>query len=285
MDPYGEDMPPILRAAYEGDAHGTLRRAIADCADLNVEDEDGYTALHWLCTNRPHVYDGTVPHFIPDRLACISALLEAGADVNKIGGHIDEDDGEDPCTPLLDALFEFRKDRTDCAAITTMLLRAGADARRGTEDGLSPLHIAAMWGLAFIIPTLLAAGAEVGALWHKPQIDDWGNHGDWDLLTPIGATINLMGGHSLSGSSRSREFALLLRAGAKIPRGVDLPPYRDADMDLPPYLDAVARAGGYAQYEKAHRTRLAAIFIPKLTRLPAEVVHHIVSIWADCGGH
>ena len=81
MDPYGEDMPPILRAAYEGDAHGTLRRAIADCADLNVEDEDGYTALHWLCTNRPHVYDDTVPHGTPDRLACISALLEAvGAD-------------------------------------------------------------------------------------------------------------------------------------------------------------------------------------------------------------
>ena len=75
MDPYGEDMPPILRAAYEGDAHGTLRRAIADCADLNVEDEDGYTALHWLCTNRPHVYDDTVPHGTPDRLACILSLI------------------------------------------------------------------------------------------------------------------------------------------------------------------------------------------------------------------
>ena len=289
MDPYGEDMPPILRAAYEGDAHGTLRRAIADCADLNVEDEDGYTALHWLCTNRPHVYDDTVPHGTPDRLACISALLEAGADVNKIGGHIDEDDGEDPCTPLLDALFEFRKDRTDCAAITTMLLRAGADARRGTEDGLSPLHIAAMWGLAFIIPTLIAAGAEVGAIWHEPKIGEWtGSLEGYELQTPLEATINLLDGSGMlevRGASRTREFAMLLRAGAKIPRGVDLPPYRDADMDLPPYLDAVARAGGYAQYEKAHRTRLAAIFIPKFPRVPAEIIPTIVAFWADCGGH
>ena len=83
MDWDGEDdTPPLLRAAYAGDLHA-LRRAIADGADLDVEDEDGYTALHWLCMGRPHVYD-TVPHFTPDRLACISALLEAGADVNWI---------------------------------------------------------------------------------------------------------------------------------------------------------------------------------------------------------
>jgi ankyrin repeat protein len=190
-----------------------------------------------------------------------------------MGGGRDDDD-DDPCPPLLDALFVFQKHRTECEAITTMLLRAGADVRRGTDDGLSPLHIAAMWGLAFIIPALLAAGAEVGAIWNKPQIDDWGNHGDWDLLTPIGATINLMGGHGMR-VGRTREFAMLLRAGAIIPRS----------MDLPPYLDAVAKAGGYERYERAHRARLAAIFLPKFPSLPEEVVHHIVSIWADCGGH
>ena len=55
--------------------------------------------------------------------------------------------------------------------------------------------------------------------------------------------------------------------------------------DFPPYINAVAKAGGYAQYEKAHRTRLAAIFIPKITRLPPEVIHLIVSVLWDCGGH
>ena len=120
----------------------------------------------------------------------------------------------------------------------------------------------------------LCIGRSRTAPWHKPQIDDWGNHGDWDLLTPIGATINLMGGHGMR-VGRTREFAMLLRAGAIIPRS----------MDLPPYLDAVDKAGGYERYERAHRTRLAAIFLPKFPRLPEEVVHHIVSIWADCGGH
>ena len=170
-----------------------------------------------------------------------------------------------------------------------MLLRAGADVHRGTEDGLSPLHIAAMWGLAFIIPTLIAAGAEVGAIWHEPKIGEWtGALEGYELQTPLEATINLLDGSGMlevRGASRTREFAMLLRAGAKIPRGVDLPPYRDADMDLPPYLDAVARAGGYAQYEKVHRTRLAAIFIPKFPRVPAEIIPTIVAFWADCGGH
>ena len=50
-------------------------------------------------------------------------------------------------------------------------------------------------------------------------------------------------------------------------------------------LAAVAAAGGFARYERAHRTRLAAIFIPKFPQLPAEVVHHILPFWADVGGH
>ena len=55
---------------------------------------------------------------------------------------------------------------------------------------------------------------------------------------------------------RTREFALLLRAGAKIPS------YDSGYEELPPYLDAVDKAGGYERYERAHRTRLAAIFLP-----------------------
>ena len=56
-------------------------------------------------------------------------------------------------------------------------------------------------------------------------------------------------------------------------------------VDLPPYLDAVAKAGGYERYERAHRSRLAAIFIPKFPRVPAEIIPTIVAFWADCGGH
>ena len=148
-------------------------------ADPNLTDKYGVSPLHVVATL--------------GLTKLLDMLVEAGADVNKVGGHNEEYDGEDPCTPLLDALFEFRKNRTECEAITTMLLRAGADVHRGTEDGLSPLHIAAMWGLAFIIPTLLAAGAEVGAIWREPQIDEWtGITDDWELQTPLEATINLL---------------------------------------------------------------------------------------------
>ena len=84
--------------------------------------------------------------------------------------------------------------------------------------------------------------------------------------------------NSLFAGDFTRTYARLLRAGARIPTQRDLAPYG-------PYLAAVAAVGGFARYERAHRTRLAAIFIPKFPQLPAEVVHHIVPFWADVGGH
>ena len=48
-------------------------------------------------------------------------------------------------------------------------------------------------------------------------------------------------------------------------------------------MNAVAAAGGYVAYEKAHRTKLAAIFAPKFTWVPAEVVPTIVEFWAHVG--
>ena len=261
MDSDGEEAFPILAAAYAGDVHA-LRRAIAAGADLNVRSEqDGYTALQWLI-----VHGGL--YGADRRLACISALAEAGADVNRIGGPLpdpDEEEEDEPCTPLLDAVFTFRDRPTECEAVTTMLLRVGADVRIGTPNGMTPLHIAAMWGLGYIIPTLLAAGAEINAIYnHMPRSC---------RETPLESAIRFANHHRVD---RTRVFAKLLRAGARLPTNVH---------NFPPYLISVWANGGFARYERIHRTRLAAIFLPKFPRLPAEVVHHIVSIWADCGGH
>ena len=78
MDSDGEDeTPPLLAAAYEGDAHA-LRRAIEDGADLHVEDEENYTALHWLVNNTPQGDDDDDDDE-RRRIACISALLDAVA--------------------------------------------------------------------------------------------------------------------------------------------------------------------------------------------------------------
>ena len=49
------------------------------------------------------------------------------------------------------------------------------------------------------------------------------------------------------------------------------------------YRAKVAAAGSWAAYEKAHRARLTAIFVPKLQRLPADAISHIVGLWAHTG--
>ena len=41
--------------------------------------------------------------------------------------------------------------------------------------------------------------------------------------------------------------------------------------------------GTWATYEKAHRARLTAIFVPKLPSLPADAISHIVGLWAHTG--
>ena len=198
MDSDGEDdRPLILRAAYASDLHA-LRRAIAEGADVNVANEDGFTALDFLLNWGDE----------DNRFACIEALVEAGADVNRLVGtrfDEDEDEGEDVSTPLLDALFSFRDQPAKCQAVTTLLLRAGADVGRSTPRGMTPLHIAAMWGLTYIIPTLLAAGAEVNAVF---------NHMGFRRETPLVSAIRFVNDHR---EDRKRVFAKLLRAGARLP--------------------------------------------------------------------
>ena len=171
MDSDGEDdRPLILRAAYASDLHA-LRRAIADGADLHVEDEENYTALHWLVNNTPQGNDEL-------RIACISALLDAGADVNRLGGLHDFDRDQIPGTPLMDAVFLCEPNPGSCAAertIIDMLVRAGADPNIASADSFTPLHMAAVWGYWHIVPVLLAAGAEVNAIWPSRDTDERGD--------------------------------------------------------------------------------------------------------------
>ena len=55
-------------------------------------------------------------------------------------------------------------------------------------------------------------------------------------------------------------------------------------LEQSPYLRKVHETpGGFKAYEKAHRQRLTAIFLPKFPFLPAEIVSHIVSFGFNCG--
>jgi len=80
-----------------------------------------------------------------------------------------------------------------------------------------------------------------------------------------------------------RVFPLLLRAGATFPRhSWHAVPSHERRRRFP-YLKKVLRAGSFAAYEKEHTYALVAIFLPKFSHLPAEVVRHIVKLWAHCG--
>ena len=184
---------------------------------------------------------------VREREAIVAALLRAGANVNaRCGMHPTAD-----LTPLMAAVFD--RDFPP-SGIVAQLMAAGADIEAADSNGFFVLYTAAQSGSANTVSRLLAAGADP----HR-------------RLRGTGPTV--LEGATLTNNVRA--YAPLLRAGAT------LPPSRHHA-----YLNKIAATpGGYAAYERAHRTRLAAIFIPKFPRLPVEVIHHIVSIWADCGGH
>ena len=182
---------------------------------------------------------------VREREAIVAALLRAGANVN-IGGGSWSFSG----TPLIGAVWD---NRGPPSSIVAQLIAAGADIE-ATDNGFFVLYTAAQSGSANTVSRLLAAGADPHRRLRNPE-----------LTVLEGATL----------TRNVRAYAPLLRAGAT------LPPSRHHA-----YLNKIAATpGGYPAYERAHRTRLAAIFVPKFPRLPVEVIHHIVSIWADCGGH
>lgn len=222
-----------------------LRRAIAEGCDVDHRDVRGNSALHHLCTKSSNP------------IQCVAALIGAGADVN-----------------LPSALSVYQMPPINSAVrfcgpeIVKALIDAGADVNH-TPPEASPLRRAAIFGCDKNVMLLLAAGAVVDAI--APYRRD----GVTTLETPLDAAIRFLADQLWRGDY-TRTFAHLLRAGARIPTHLDR---------LPPYIDKVALAGGFTLYARAHRARLAAIFIPTFTQLPAEVVHHIVEIWADVGGH
>ena len=134
-------------------------------------------------------------------------------------------------------------------------MAAGADIEATDDHGFFVLYTAARNARGDTVARLIAAGVNVHRRLRVPK-----------YTAMEGATL----------TRNVRAYAPLLRAGAT------LPPISRRNA----YLNKIAATpGGYAAYERAHRARLAAIFIPKFPGLPVEVIHHIVSIWADCGGH
>ena len=144
------------------------------------------------------------------------------------------------------------EDRADeIAALVEALVKAGADVN--WEKGTSVLAGAAARCTAATVKCLISAGAV-------------------DLDRALVKAID---------NGKQRNCAPLLRAGAS------LPPHITDTNPLPTlaYIEKIRAAGGYKAYEKAHRQRLVAIFLPKFPALPVEMVERVLGFTWDIGGH
>jgi len=117
------DAPPLIRAAREGDA-AAVRAIVAHGADPNA----AYGALNW--TPLMHAIHA-------NRLATVTALLDAGADVNRTGDYETE-----PRTKQLNVTPLMMAAGYGYTPIVRTLLRRGADPGRVDGDGNRALDYA-----------------------------------------------------------------------------------------------------------------------------------------------
>ena len=185
----------------------------------------------------------------------------------------------------------FRKrlqERLECISV---LLEAGA-AVDLKYSGLTPLHYAAGNKYAAyqaVIAMLLEAGADPNFTdtYHRSVLVHAaaaGTAGAVRMLISAGAVdLDRALKHAIA-NGKQRSCTLLLRAGAAIPAGVF-----DASDRGPrqtrAYIERIRAAGGYKAYERVHRQRLVAMFLPKMPHLPHLLLGRVLEFSFDVGAH
>jgi len=175
--------------------------------------------------------------------------------------------------------------RLECISV---LLEAGASVDLVT-DGRTPLHRAAENKSAAyhaVIAMLLEAGADPNFTdtdWRRSVLAkaaENGTAGAVRMLISAGAVDLTTALEFAIDNDKQRNCAPLLRAGAAIPVTITVTP---SPTDV--YIEKITAAGGYKAYEKAHRQRLVAIFLPKFPTLPVEMLGRVLEFTWDIGGH
>ena len=255
---------PIFAAVKDLDVEA-LRRELAAGVDPDMYEDSRYfpgTPLMYAVSNHLGRQLRRSPEErIRERLEIISLLLEAGASVDQVGliGQ----------TPLHHAVVY---DSQAYHAVIAALLEAGADPNFNTsEPGMarSVLAHAAKCGTTGAVRMLISAGAV-------------------DLDRALELAIDY---------GKQRNCTPLLRAGAAIPAVITAPEtaeeYGRRWEELVPtysqtraYIERVRATGGFKAYEKAHRQRLTAVFLPKFPpALPVEMLERVLEFTWDIGGH
>ena len=177
-------------------------------------------------------------------------------------------------TPLFIATVYCKKYQSETALIETvsLLIEAGADVDAVCGDyQYTAMWVAVRGGRRDLVATLIAAGASTSL--HVEV-----NSSSYPPTRPVELEFN---------SHQLHIIWQLLQAGSPLPR-IDRTKWMQPDAEefnsaAAGYVNAVAAAGGYVAYEKAHRAKLAAIFAPKFTWVPAEIIPTIVAFWAHLG--
>jgi hypothetical protein len=242
---------PILAAARAFDVEA-LRRELAAGVDPDIlefeDDPDSPVSRYGTPLYYAVLWDSRNPaERIRERLECISVLLEAGASVDK------------ECKGATLLYQAVENSYPEYHAVIAALVQAGADVNftrtclHGRAYWRSVLARAAERNTAGAVRMLISAGAV-----------------DLDRALQL-AIMN----------DKRRNCTPLLRAGAATPATLlglpQTPPMHS-------YIRRIRAAGGFKAYEKAHRQRLAAIFLAKFPALPVEMLERVVEFSFDVGG-
>ena len=185
-------------------------------------------------------------------------------------------------TPLFIAAVYCKKYQSETLIETALLLiEAGADVDAVCGDHqYTTMWLAVRSGRRDLVATLIAAGASTSL--HVEV-----NSSSFPPTRPVELEFNSRPVELEFNSHQLHIIWQLLQAGSPLPR-IDRTKWMQPDAEefnsaAAGYVNAVAAAGGYVAYEKAHRAKLAAIFAPKLLRLPAEVIPTVIGFWAYTG--
>jgi hypothetical protein len=231
-----------------------LRRELAAGVDPDMYESDhryADTLLLQAVRSRRHAPEAQMR----ERLEIISLLLEAGASVDLVAS-VEQ-------TPLHHAAHS---ESQAYHVVIAALLEAGADVNYVGWGG-SVLASAAKCGTAGAVRMLISAGAV-------------------DLDRALVLAIE---------HGKQRSCAPLMRAGAAIPAVLIAPkpacstPWEElvpTFSQTRAYVGRVRATGGFKAYEKAHRQRLTAVFLPKFPPvLPVEMLERVLEFTWDIGGH